>query len=77
MDKLGGCRCFGHQISLKSQKLRTRDLAKTEKSSRSQKQKFIDKAREIGCEEDEATFEKQLKRIVPKPNREKAKPPKS
>ena len=31
---------------------------------KSQRQKFIDKARELGCDEDEAAFERKLKRIA-------------
>jgi hypothetical protein len=34
-----------------------------------QKEKFIDKARELGCDEDEAVFEKRLRKIA------KATPP--
>ena len=34
-----------------------------------QKQKFIDKARELGCDEDEAAFEERLRTIA------KAQPP--
>jgi hypothetical protein len=34
-----------------------------------QKEKFIDKARELGCDEDEAAFEKRLRKIA------KATPP--
>ena len=35
-----------------------------------QRQKFIDKARELGCYEDEACFEDELRRIAPKPKEE-------
>jgi len=39
-------------------------------SKQKQKDKFIDKARELGCDEDEAAFEKRLGKIA------KATPPK-
>jgi hypothetical protein len=45
-----------------------------------QKQKFVEKARELGCDEDEAAFEEQLRKIVSapapaaKPKPEKKKP---
>ncbi len=32
----------------------------------SQRDKFVDKARELGCDEDEAALEDRLRRIVPK-----------
>ncbi|HLZ65687.1 MAG TPA: hypothetical protein VKQ29_05615 [Aliidongia sp.] len=39
---------------------------------RDQRQKFIDTARELGCNEDEAAFEEALKKIAPhKPETEK------
>ena len=38
-----------------------------------QTQKFVDKARELGCDEDEAAFEKRLKRIVPRKPKSKGK----
>lgn len=41
----------------------------------SQRQKFIDKVRELGCDEDEAAFERTLRRIVPK-RKEQEKAPK-
>lgn len=31
---------------------------------KSQKQKFIDKAKELGCDEDEKTFDDKLRRIA-------------
>ena len=34
-----------------------------------QSQRFIDKARELGCDEDEAAFEDKLRQIVPKPKK--------
>ncbi|MFD1623917.1 hypothetical protein [Azospirillum griseum] len=43
---------------------------KQEKSSTGQHQKFMDAARELGCDEDEAAFEDKLRRIAkvkPKP----------
>ena len=43
---------------------------------KSQKQKFADKARELGCDEDEAAFEDRLRRIVPKPKKEEKAPDK-
>lgn len=33
-------------------------------SKQKQKDKFIEKARELGCDEDEAAFEKRLRKIV-------------
>jgi hypothetical protein len=33
--------------------------------TRTQAQKFIDTARELGCDENEAAFEAELKRIAP------------
>ena len=44
--------------------------------SKSQKQKFVDKARELGCDEDELTFEDKLRRIVPRPKKEEKAPDK-
>lgn len=41
-----------------------------------QHEKFVDKARELGCDEDEAAFEERLKRIVPKKPKQKEKAPK-
>ena len=35
-----------------------------------QSKRFIDKARELGCDEDEAVLEDRLRRIVPKPKKE-------
>lgn len=34
------------------------------KPQKSQRQKFIDKARELGCDEDEAAFERKLRHIA-------------
>ncbi len=45
--------------------------AKTKKTA--QTQKFIDKARELGCDEDEAAFEDKLKQIA-KAKRAESKP---
>ena len=43
-----------------------------------QAQRFIDKARELGCDEDEAAFEKRLRKIAtappPAPGKEEAPP---
>jgi hypothetical protein len=36
----------------------------TSTKSRSQSQRFIDKARELGCDEDEAAFEERLRKIA-------------
>jgi hypothetical protein len=52
-------------------------MARHSKSSApSQSKKFIDKARELGCDEDEAAFEARLKKIAkaPPPTPEKKKP---
>ena len=47
---------------------------------RLQKQKFVEKAREIGCDEDEAAFESRLRKIAqsppPKPKSKKKAPAK-
>lgn len=43
---------------------------------KSQSDKFKEKAREIGCDEDEAAFERTLKRIVPRKPKPKEKAPK-
>ena len=40
---------------------------KQAKAKNSQHKKFIGKARELECDEDEAAFEDKLRRIVPKP----------
>jgi hypothetical protein len=42
----------------------------TVSTKKKQKDKFIEKARELGCDEDEAAFEKRLRKIA------KAAPPK-
>ena len=34
---------------------------------KTQREKFIEKARELGCDEDEASFDRKLKRAVRKP----------
>lgn len=47
------------------------------KGRKTQREKFIDKARELGCDEDEAAFERALKRIVPKRGRKRTKAPKT
>jgi hypothetical protein len=36
----------------------------TEKRTKSQSQLFVEKARELGCDEDEAAFEARLKKIA-------------
>lgn len=36
-------------------------------AKKSQREKFIDKARKIGCDESEAAFDEKLRRITPKP----------
>ena len=36
-------------------------------NAKPQAERFVDKARELGCDEDEITFEDKLRRIVPKP----------
>jgi hypothetical protein len=46
-------------------------------TSKEQSKRFIDTARELGCDEDEAAFEEKLKRIAtakPESSRKKAKP---
>lgn len=53
-----------------SQQKSSKTAAKT-----SQRQKFIEKARELGCDEDEAAFERTLKRIVPRKSKPKEKAP--
>jgi len=40
---------------------------------KSQKQKFAEKAREIGCDDDEAAFESRLRKIV-RPQTPQSKP---
>lgn len=50
----------------------------TAKKEKSQSQKFIDKARELGCDEDEKAFAGKLKRIAKAPANvatDKKKPP--
>ena len=49
---------------------------KKAKTENSQHEKFIDKARKLGCDEDEAAFEDRLRRIVPKPKKEEKAPDK-
>ena len=46
-----------------------------DKSKENQSQKFKDKARELGCDENEAAFEERLKRIVPKKQKKKGEAP--
>lgn len=46
------------------------------KSESTQHDKFANKARELGCDEDEAAFEDRLRRIVPKPKKEEKAPDK-
>jgi hypothetical protein len=46
-------------------------------SGQSQRQRFIETARELGCDEDEAAFDEKLKRIATaKPKLSKGRPPK-
>lgn len=40
--------------------------AKTPNTKLFQSSKFVDTARELGCDEDETAFEERLKRIIPK-----------
>ncbi len=43
--------------------------------NQSQRDKFVDKARELGCDEEEAAFEKNLKRLAkakPQPRKNEA-----
>ena len=42
------------------------------KMDQSQRDKIIDKARELGCDENEAAFEDKLRRIMPKPKKDEA-----
>jgi hypothetical protein len=47
-------------------------------SSAEQQQRFIETARELGCDEDEAAFDEKLKRIAtvkPKPKKKRIKKP--
>lgn len=45
----------------------------SKKITADQSQRFIDKARELGCDENEAAFEERLQRIVPKPKKKEEK----
>ena len=45
-------------------------MPKSQKTTKSQSEYFIEAARDVGCNEDEAAFDEALKRIA------KAKPPK-
>ncbi len=42
--------------------------------SKSQKQKFVDKARELGCDEDEAAFDEKLRELTKAGRKAKEKP---
>lgn len=44
-------------------------MSKSRRGSKSQRDEFVKKARELGCDEDEAAFEKKLKKLA------SAKPP--
>lgn len=48
----------------------------TGKAEKLQADKFAEKARELGCDEDETVFEDQLRRIVPKPKKDEKAPEK-
>lgn len=50
-------------------------MDKKKKSESSQARKFIQSARKLGCDEDEAAFERTLKRIVPRKPKPKEKAP--
>ena len=41
-------------------------------TTKSQRDRFIEKARELGCDEDEGQFNETLKRIAPKEPKERA-----
>jgi hypothetical protein len=46
-------------------------------SANDQHRRFVETARELGCDEDEAAFDEKLKRIAtakPEPSRKKSKP---
>lgn len=47
-----------------------RHTKSSEKPTVAQIERFREKARELGCDEDEAVFEERLQRIVPKPKKE-------
>ena len=50
---------------------------KKARAKNSQHEQFVDKARELGCDEDEAVFEAKLRRIAkPKPHSQKKEPAK-
>ena len=40
-------------------------MTKAKEKTKSQKQRFIETAKELGCAEDEEAFEKSFERIVP------------
>jgi hypothetical protein len=50
--------------------------SKTKESKKSQQQRFIDAAREVGASEDEAEFDKNLRRLAQHKPKEDAKPQK-
>jgi hypothetical protein len=52
-------------------------MTNIKKQNRNQTQRFIEKARELGCDEDEAAFDARLRKIAkatPSPAPEKKKP---
>ena len=53
-----------------------RHTKSSEKPNVAQSERFREKARELGCDEDEAVFEDRLRRIVPKPKKEEKAPDK-
>src|SRR5271166_3866053 len=54
--------------------LRIRDMDKPEADKQAQRKRFIETARELGCDEDEAAFDEKLRKIAtakPKPRNKK------
>lgn len=48
-------------------------MTKPKSTPKDQHERFIETARKLGCDEDEAAFDEKLKRIVtPKPQKQKA-----
>jgi hypothetical protein len=52
-------------------------MGKPDADKESQRQRFIETARELGCDEDEAAFEEKLKRIATAKPKPKSKPQKT
>jgi hypothetical protein len=52
-------------------------MPKNKSDERSQSERFIETARELGCDEDEAAFEEKLRQIATAKPKPKAKPRKN